>query len=82
MNLSRPGTSGGSVSCEDGARKRATRYPLEFRERAVRMVLEHQGEHPSQRAAIRSIAGKLGCTEEALRRWVGQAERDAGAAPA
>jgi transposase len=54
------------------------RYSLEVRERAVRLVLEHQGEHHSQWAAIESIAGKIGCTPEALRRWVRQAERDAG----
>ncbi len=54
------------------------RYSPEVRERAVRMVLEHQGDHASQWAAIQSIAGKLGCTTESLRRWVRQAERDLG----
>ena len=42
------------------------------------MVLEHQGDHASQWAAIASIAGKIGCTGETLRGWVRQAERDAG----
>jgi transposase len=42
------------------------------------MVLEHQGEHGSQWAAIASIATKFGCTAETLRRWVRQAERDRG----
>ena len=57
------------------------RYSPEVRERAVRMVLEHQGEYGSQWAAIGSIAGKLGCTAETLRNWVRQAERDAGGRP-
>jgi hypothetical protein len=43
------------------------RYPPELRERAVRMVLEHQHEYPSQWAAIISIAGKFGMTCETLR---------------
>jgi transposase-like protein len=44
----------------------------------VRLVFEQQGEHGSQWAAIQSVAGKLGCTAETLRRWVRQAERDTG----
>jgi transposase len=47
----------------------------------VRLVLEHQGEHESQWAAIVSVAAKIGCTAEALRRWVRQAERDGGKRP-
>ncbi len=57
---------------------RRSRYSAEVRERAVRLVREHGAEHPSQWAAITSIAGKLGCTAETLRNWVRQAERDAG----
>jgi transposase len=45
------------------------------------MVREHQAEHESQWAAIRSMAEKLGCTSETLRRWVRQAERDASVRP-
>jgi len=54
------------------------RYSPELRERSVRMVLEQVGEHPSQWAAIQSIAAKVGCTDETLRGWVRQAERDLG----
>jgi transposase len=45
------------------------------------MVLEHQGEHASQWAAIGSIAAKIGCTAETLRKWVRQTERDQGQRP-
>jgi transposase len=57
------------------------RYPLEVRERAVRLVLEHVGEYPSQWAAITSIAAKCGMTPETLRKWVRRAEVDAGRRP-
>ncbi len=55
-----------------------TRYSPEIRERAVRMVFEQQKEHGSQWSAIGSIAGKIGCTREALRNWVRKAEIDQG----
>jgi transposase len=60
---------------------RPSKYSPELRERAVRMVFDHAHEYPSQWATIRSVAEKLGCTLEALRRWVRQAERDAGKRP-
>ncbi len=59
-------------------RKTAASYSPEVRERAARMVLDGAGEHGSQWAAIGSIAAKIGCTAETLRRWVRQAERDRG----
>jgi transposase len=55
-----------------------SKYSPEIRERAVRMVWEHQSEYESQWAALESIAAKIGCTSETLRKWVRQAERDAG----
>ena len=60
---------------------RRSRYSPEVRERAVRMLLEHQGEHGSQWAAIGSIASKIGCTAETLRKWVRQVEQDSGRRP-
>ncbi len=58
--------------------KRTSPYSPEIRERAVRMVFDHQGEYGSQYEAIRSIAQKIGCSGETLRNWVRQAERDQG----
>ena len=60
---------------------RPSRYSPEVRERAVRMVREHESEHDSQWAAIRSIAEKIGCTAETLRKWVRRVERDEGIRP-
>lgn len=58
--------------------KKSSKFSPEVRERAVRLVFEHQGEHESQWAAICSIASKIGCTAETLRKWVRQTERHQG----
>ena len=58
--------------------KRTPPYSPEVRERAVRMVFDHQGEYASQYETIRSIAQKIGCSGETLRHWVRRAERDQG----
>ena len=64
---------------ESKARKpTGTRYSDEVRERAVRMVFEHQHEYQTQVAAIRSIASKMGMSRETLYNWIIQAERDRG----
>ena len=57
---------------------RRSRYSPEVKERAVRMVFEHEREYGSQWSAMTSIAAKIGCTAETLRKWVRQAERDQG----
>jgi transposase len=62
-------------------KKTAVNYSPEVRERAVRLVLDGAGEHPTQWAAINSVAAKIGCTTETLRNWVRQAERDGGQRP-
>ena len=58
-----------------------SRFSSEVRERAVRMVYEHGGEHPSQWAAITSISSKIGCSAQTLSNWVKRREVDAGARP-
>lgn len=56
-------------------------YPKELKDRAVRLVLDHRGDYESQAEAIRVIAGRLDIGRESLRRWVVQADVDAGAQP-
>jgi transposase len=58
-----------------------SRFSPEVRERAVRMVYEHGGEHASQWAAITSIASKIGCSAQTLSNWVKRRAVDAGARP-
>jgi transposase-like protein len=61
--------------------KNSTQYSPEVRERAVRLVLDQRKDHPSQWSAIQSIAPKIGCSAETLRKWVRRAERDTGQCP-
>ncbi|WP_242684324.1 IS3 family transposase [Paraburkholderia hospita] len=65
----------------ENTKKKSPRFSPEVRERAVRMVLEHQGERESQWKVIASIAAKFGCSGETLRSWVRKEERDRGLRP-
>ena len=58
--------------------KKQMRYSPEVRERAVRLLREHRGEYASEWAALESIASKIGCSAETLRKWVRQTETDQG----
>ena len=61
--------------------KTSAKFSTEVRERAVRMVLEHRGEHTSQWAAIVSIAAKIGCTAQTLNEWIKKSDIDSGRKP-
>ena len=60
---------------------KSNRYSPEVRERAVRMVLEHEGEYPSRWQAICSIASKIGCSPDSLKAWLTRSEVDTGKQP-
>jgi transposase-like protein len=60
---------------------RPSKFSPEVRERAVRLVLETQGQHDSEWAAIVSVAGKIGCTPESLRKWLRRTQVDTGKRP-
>ena len=61
--------------------RKSPKFSPEVIERAVRMVFDAKDQYPSQWAAIESIAAKIGCTAETLRKWVRQGERDSGVRP-
>jgi transposase-like protein len=76
--MNRPGIPGDFGSREDGVISTTKRYRSELRERPVRLVFEIEAQHGSQWAAIASIAPKVDCTTETLRRWMRQAGPDQG----
>ena len=62
-------------------KKTSKPYSPEFRERAVRLLMEHRDDYQSEAAALTAIAGKLGCSPDSLRTWVRQVQRDGGERP-
>jgi transposase len=62
-------------------KKTSKPYSPEFRERTVRLVMEHRDDYQSEAAALTAIAGKLGCSPDSLRVWMRQIQRDGGERP-
>ena len=58
--------------------KTTNKFSPEVRERAVRLVLDNEAQHPSRWQAVTSIAAKIGCTPQTLNDWVKKAEVDSG----
>jgi len=81
--MNRPGLPEAPTSKYDGAimSKTTNKFSPEVRERAVRIVIDHQGEHASRWAAVSSIAAKIGCSAHMLLDWVKKAEVDSGLKP-
>ena len=66
---------------EHKQKKTSKPYSPEFRERAVRLLMEHRDDCQSEAAALTGIAGKLGCSPDSLRVWARQVQRDGGERP-